>query len=65
MLLLQVDGVSGRRPGRTAGVLLVMTPLKTEIMVVKERADRETASETAVQSGGLNRPTPRVSRVLL
>lgn len=59
MLLLQVVGVSGRRPERTAGVLLVMTPLKTEMMV-KERENPETASENVVQSGGLNRPTPKV-----
>ncbi len=59
MLLLQVVGVSGRRPERRAGVLPVVTTMMTEMML-KERKDPATASETVVQTGGPDRPKPRV-----
>lgn len=52
MLLLQVVGVSGRRPERRAGVLPVMTPMKTE-MKLKQKKDP--ATETIVQTGGPDR----------
>lgn len=56
MLLLQGDGVSGRRPERTAGVHPVMTPLMTEVKL-KEMKDPATASENVVHRGGFDRPT--------
>lgn len=58
MLLLQVGGVSGRRPGRRAGVLPVVIAMMME-MTPKEGRDPATASETAVLRGVLGRPLQR------
>lgn len=49
-LLLQVVGVSERRPVRRAGALLVMTVRKTVMMLMKEK-DPVIASETDVLKG--------------
>lgn len=53
-------GVSGRRPERRAGVLLVMTMMKKKMMITKEGKDPATASENLIHKGVLNRPVQRV-----
>lgn len=59
MLLLQVVGVSGRRPERRAGVLPVVTTVMMK-MLLKERKDPAAASETVAHKGLPDRPMQRV-----
>lgn len=54
MFLLQVDGVSVRRPERRAGDLPVVATVMTEMMLTGMK-DPAIVSETVVHTGGSGR----------